>query len=47
MYSHSWPVPSLGLKTDAIPGLLNQTTSISTQPGLYYVSNVQRSVGQT
>ena len=33
---HSWPVPSLGLKTDAIPGLLNQTTLISTQPGLYY-----------
>ena len=33
---HSWAVPSLGLKTDAIPGLLNQTTLISTQPGLYY-----------
>ena len=23
---HSWAVPSLGLKTDAIPGRLNQTT---------------------
>ena len=33
---HSWAVPSLGLKTDAIPGCLNQTTLISTRPGLYY-----------
>ena len=33
---HSRAVPSLGLKTDAIPGRLNQTTLISTQPGLYY-----------
>ena len=33
---HSWAVPSLGLKTDAILGRLNQTTFISTQPGLYY-----------
>jgi len=32
----SWAVPSLGLKTDAIPGRLNQTTLISTRPGLYY-----------
>ena len=33
---HSWAVPSLGLKTDAIPGRSNQTTLISTRPGLYY-----------
>lgn len=33
---HSWAVPSLGLKTDAIPGRLNQTTLLSTRPGIYY-----------
>nr|AIT99377.1 cytochrome c oxidase subunit II [Vespertilio sinensis] len=33
---HSWAVPSLGLKTDAIPGRLNQTTLLSTRPGVYY-----------
>ncbi|VFV23173.1 cytochrome c oxidase subunit ii, partial [Lynx pardinus] len=33
---HSWAVPSLGLKTDAIPGQLNQTTLMGTRPGLYY-----------
>nr|QXF60313.1 cytochrome c oxidase subunit II [Taphozous melanopogon] len=33
---HSWAVPSLGLKTDAIPGRLNQTTLLATRPGLYY-----------
>lgn len=33
---HSWAVPSLGLKTDAIPGRLNQATLTSTRPGLYY-----------
>nr|YP_005255218.1 cytochrome c oxidase subunit II [Corynorhinus rafinesquii]AEL16734.1 cytochrome c oxidase subunit II [Corynorhinus rafinesquii] len=33
---HSWAVPSLGLKTDAIPGRLNQTTLLSTRPGLFY-----------
>nr|YP_010963454.1 cytochrome c oxidase subunit II [Globicephala melas]ACL27330.1 cytochrome c oxidase subunit II [Globicephala melas]ADF29574.1 cytochrome c oxidase subunit II [Globicephala melas]ADZ56094.1 cytochrome c oxidase subunit II [Globicephala melas]ADZ56107.1 cytochrome c oxidase subunit II [Globicephala melas]AEB01848.1 cytochrome c oxidase subunit II [Globicephala melas] len=33
---HSWAVPSLGLKTDAIPGRLNQTTLTSTRPGLFY-----------
>nr|BAA85756.1 cytochrome oxidase subunit II [Mogera wogura] len=33
---HAWAVPSLGLKTDAIPGRLNQTTLLSTRPGLYY-----------
>nr|NP_944727.1 cytochrome c oxidase subunit II [Pontoporia blainvillei]CAD88004.1 cytochrome c oxidase polypeptide II [Pontoporia blainvillei] len=33
---HSWAVPSLGLKTDAVPGRLNQTTLMSTRPGLFY-----------
>lgn len=33
---HSWAVPSLGLKTDAIPGRLNQISLIATRPGLYY-----------
>ena len=33
---HSWTIPSLGLKTDAIPGRLNQATLISTRPGLFY-----------
>nr|WDD44889.1 cytochrome oxidase subunit 2 [Solisorex pearsoni] len=33
---HSWAVPSLGLKTDAIPGRLNQNTLLATRPGLYY-----------
>nr|ACS37056.1 cytochrome c oxidase subunit II [Rhinatrema nigrum] len=33
---HSWAVPSMGVKTDAIPGRLNQTTFITTRPGTYY-----------
>lgn len=33
---HSWAVPSLGVKTDAIPGRLNQTSFISTRPGVFY-----------
>nr|YP_009487387.1 cytochrome c oxidase subunit II [Toromys albiventris]AWB97220.1 cytochrome c oxidase subunit II [Toromys albiventris] len=33
---HSWAVPSLGLKTDAIPGRLNQTILMSSRPGLFY-----------
>ena len=33
---HSWAVPSLGLKTDAIPGRLNQATVTSNRPGLFY-----------
>jgi cytochrome c oxidase subunit 2 len=33
---HSWAITSLGLKTDAIPGHLNQATLTSTWPGLYY-----------
>nr|YP_004021565.1 cytochrome c oxidase subunit II [Leiopelma archeyi]ADG85493.1 cytochrome c oxidase subunit II [Leiopelma archeyi] len=33
---HSWAVPSLGMKTDAIPGRLNQTTFIASRPGMFY-----------
>nr|CCM12457.1 COX2 [Pedetes capensis] len=33
---HSWTVPSLGLKTDPIPGRLNQVTLTSVRPGLFY-----------
>ncbi|MRJ01783.1 hypothetical protein FDP72_25065 [Escherichia coli] len=29
-------MPSLGLKTDAIPGRLNQATVTSNRPGLFY-----------
>nr|YP_097053.1 cytochrome c oxidase subunit II [Eurycea bislineata]AAU20490.1 cytochrome c oxidase subunit II [Eurycea bislineata] len=33
---HSWAVPSMGIKTDAIPGRLNQATFIASRPGLFY-----------
>nr|WCF77127.1 cytochrome c oxidase subunit II [Iguana iguana iguana] len=33
---HSWAVPTLGIKTDAVPGRLNQTTFITSHPGLFY-----------
>nr|YP_008593234.1 cytochrome c oxidase subunit II [Sepia lycidas]AHX26466.1 cytochrome c oxidase subunit II [Sepia lycidas]BAN81961.1 cytochrome oxidase subunit 2 [Sepia lycidas] len=33
---HSWTVPSLGVKVDAIPGRLNQLMLYPTKPGLYY-----------
>nr|YP_009114604.1 cytochrome c oxidase subunit II [Propithecus diadema]AII98742.1 cytochrome c oxidase subunit II [Propithecus edwardsi]UTE81385.1 cytochrome c oxidase subunit II [Propithecus perrieri]UTE81580.1 cytochrome c oxidase subunit II [Propithecus candidus]AII98161.1 cytochrome c oxidase subunit II [Propithecus diadema]AII98187.1 cytochrome c oxidase subunit II [Propithecus diadema] len=33
---HSWTVPSLGVKTDAIPGRLNQATLMTSRPGIYY-----------
>nr|YP_009700368.1 cytochrome c oxidase subunit II [Xenopus epitropicalis]QEQ13400.1 cytochrome c oxidase subunit II [Xenopus epitropicalis] len=33
---HSWALPSLGVKTDAIPGRLNQTSFIATRPGVFY-----------
>nr|ACJ43950.1 cytochrome c oxidase subunit 2 [Tylototriton asperrimus] len=33
---HSWAVPSMGVKTDAIPGRLNQTTFIASRPGVFY-----------
>jgi cytochrome c oxidase subunit 2 len=33
---HSWAVPSLGVKMDAIPGRLNETYFNINEPGLYY-----------
>nr|YP_007025883.1 cytochrome c oxidase subunit II [Hoplobatrachus rugulosus]YP_009633271.1 cytochrome c oxidase subunit II [Hoplobatrachus chinensis x Hoplobatrachus rugulosus]ADG37209.1 cytochrome oxidase subunit II [Hoplobatrachus rugulosus]AGE11472.1 cytochrome c oxidase subunit II [Hoplobatrachus rugulosus]QBS54606.1 cytochrome c oxidase subunit II [Hoplobatrachus chinensis x Hoplobatrachus rugulosus] len=33
---HSWAVPTLGVKTDAIPGRLNQTAFITAHPGVFY-----------
>nr|AVP25712.1 cytochrome c oxidase subunit II [Scaphiophryne marmorata] len=33
---HSWAVPSLGVKTDAIPGRLNQASFLISRPGIYY-----------
>nr|BAD20554.1 cytochrome oxidase subunit II [Buergeria buergeri] len=33
---HSWAVPTLGVKTDAIPGRLNQTSFLITHTGIYY-----------
>nr|YP_009246580.1 cytochrome c oxidase subunit II [Nemipterus bathybius]AMT85277.1 cytochrome c oxidase subunit II [Nemipterus bathybius]BAQ20906.1 cytochrome c oxidase subunit 2 [Nemipterus bathybius] len=33
---HSWAVPALGVKMDAVPGRLNQTAFISSRPGLFY-----------
>jgi len=33
---HSWTIPALGVKVDAIPGRLNQVTFFINQPGLYW-----------
>jgi cytochrome c oxidase subunit 2 len=33
---HSWAVPSLGVKCDAIPGRLNQTSVFIQREGVYY-----------
>nr|AOR07158.1 cytochrome c oxidase subunit 2 [Mesenchytraeus antaeus] len=33
---HSWTVPSLGVKVDAIPGRLNQLGFTMSQPGVFY-----------
>nr|AXI98794.1 cytochrome c oxidase subunit 2 [Pseudoniphargus sp. 6-Morocco A] len=33
---HSWAVPSLGVKADAIPGRLNQLMFIINRPGLFF-----------
>nr|YP_010241115.1 cytochrome c oxidase subunit II [Anneissia intermedia]QTH78845.1 cytochrome oxidase subunit 2 [Anneissia intermedia] len=33
---HSWAVPSLGVKMDAVPGRLNQVTFLSPRSGLFY-----------
>jgi len=33
---HSWTVPALGVKADAIPGRLNQVSFLINRPGLFY-----------
>lgn len=33
---HSWAVPSLGVKIDAIPGRINQTRITLNRPGVFY-----------
>nr|YP_010160582.1 cytochrome c oxidase subunit II [Lissocarcinus arkati]QRH17774.1 cytochrome c oxidase subunit II [Lissocarcinus arkati] len=33
---HSWTVPALGVKADAIPGRLNQTSFLINRPGLFF-----------
>uniref|UniRef100_UPI0030FF16F3 cytochrome c oxidase subunit 2 n=1 Tax=Amblyomma nitidum TaxID=1325864 RepID=UPI0030FF16F3 len=33
---HSWTIPSLGMKMDAVPGRLNQTFTIANRPGLFF-----------
>nr|DBA43730.1 TPA_asm: COX2 [Bombus soroeensis] len=33
---HSWTIPSLGIKVDAIPGRINQLNLFCIRPGLYF-----------
>nr|UOF70402.1 cytochrome c oxidase subunit II [Tropostreptus sigmatospinus] len=33
---HSWAVPALGIKADAVPSRLNQVSFLITRPGLWY-----------
>nr|QYF09534.1 cytochrome c oxidase subunit 2 [Haemaphysalis kolonini]UWI72008.1 cytochrome c oxidase subunit II [Haemaphysalis yeni] len=33
---HSWTIPSLGMKMDAVPGRLNQCFSFAKRPGLFF-----------
>nr|CAE52788.1 cytochrome oxidase subunit II [Isotoma caerulea] len=33
---HSWTVPSMGVKADAVPGRLNQVNFYSNRPGLFF-----------
>lgn len=33
---HSWSVPELGIKVDAVPGRLNETLTCITRPGIFY-----------
>nr|YP_009139058.1 cytochrome c oxidase subunit II [Polydactylus sextarius]AKE49773.1 cytochrome c oxidase subunit II [Polydactylus sextarius]UAD89984.1 cytochrome c oxidase subunit II [Polydactylus sextarius] len=33
---HSWAVPALGVKMDAVPGRLNQTSFTASRPGVFY-----------
>jgi len=42
---YAWTVPFLGVKTDAIPGRLNQVKFIRQRPGVF-LDNVQKFAGQ-
>nr|QGQ56378.1 cytochrome c oxidase subunit II [Brachystomella parvula] len=33
---HSWTIPSLGIKVDAVPGRLNQLNFLTSRPGLFF-----------
>ena len=33
---HSWAIPSLGIKIDAVPGRLNAVSFLIKRPGVYY-----------
>ncbi|KJV65028.1 cytochrome C oxidase subunit II, periplasmic domain protein [Anaplasma phagocytophilum str. ApMUC09] len=33
---HSWAVPALGVKVDAVPGRLNEAWFLVKEPGVYY-----------
>jgi len=33
---HSWTVPRIGIKADAVPGRLNQVNFYSNRPGVYF-----------
>lgn len=33
---HSWAIPSMGVKVDAVPGRLNQFVTIIKRPGVFY-----------
>nr|YP_010892687.1 cytochrome c oxidase subunit II [Ambassis agassizii]WJQ22014.1 cytochrome c oxidase subunit II [Ambassis agassizii]WJQ22027.1 cytochrome c oxidase subunit II [Ambassis agassizii] len=33
---HSWAVPSLGVKMDAVPGRLNQVAFVASRPGVFF-----------
>nr|BAJ08102.1 cytochrome oxidase subunit 2 [Kinyongia fischeri] len=33
---HSWTLPALGIKIDAVPGRLNQLTLFTMRPGIFY-----------
>lgn len=33
---HSWTVPSLGVKVDAVPGRLNQVNFYLNRPGIFF-----------
>jgi len=43
---HSWAVPSLGLKLDAVPGRLSQIATLAERPG-NFMDNVVKFVALT